>query len=134
MRTIGGQTGGLSLEGESVLQRFRAVRKNEDGFTLIELLIVIVILGVLSGIVVFAVSAFNDRGYQAACKTDMKSVEVAAEAYKAKSVTGAWPASYTDIVPTYLRTKPTSPNYTITLGNADGVVTGTLTGPPTSAC
>jgi prepilin-type N-terminal cleavage/methylation domain-containing protein len=133
MRTIGGQTGGLSLEGESVLQRFRAVRKNEDGFTLIELLIVIVILGVLSGIVVFAVSAFNDRGYQAACKTDMKSVEVAAEAYKAKSSTGAYPADIAALVPTYLRTAPNSPNYSITLAS-DGKVTGTLTGPPTSAC
>ena len=44
-----------------VLQRLRAARKNESGFTLIELLIVIVILGVLAGIVVFAVGAFNDR-------------------------------------------------------------------------
>ena len=40
----------------------REARKNQNGFTLIELLIVIVILGVLAGIVVFAVAAFTDRG------------------------------------------------------------------------
>jgi general secretion pathway protein G len=67
-----------------VLKRLSAARKNESGFTLIELLIVIVILGVLAGIVVFAVGAFNDRGEEAACKAEQKSVEVAVEAYRAK--------------------------------------------------
>jgi prepilin-type N-terminal cleavage/methylation domain-containing protein len=67
-----------------VLQRLRVARKNESGFTLIELLIVIVILGVLAGIVVFAVGAFNDRGEKAACEAERKSVEVAVEAYRAK--------------------------------------------------
>src|SRR5215207_878235 len=72
-----------------VLHRLRAVRKNDKGFTLTELLIVIVILGVLTGIVVFAVGAFADRGNEAACKTDFKAVESAAEAYRAK--TGEYP-------------------------------------------
>jgi prepilin-type N-terminal cleavage/methylation domain-containing protein len=67
-----------------LLERFRTLRKNESGFTLIELLIVIVILGVLSGIVVFAVGAITDTGKTAACKTDVKAVEVASEAYYAK--------------------------------------------------
>ena len=38
----------------------REARENESGFTLIELLIVIVILGVLAAIVVFAVGGIND--------------------------------------------------------------------------
>ena len=42
-------------------KRIRDARKNESGFTLIELLIVIVILGVLAGIVVFAVAGINDK-------------------------------------------------------------------------
>ncbi len=67
-----------------MLQRLRAARKNESGFTLIELLIVIVILGILAAIVVFAVGAFNDRGEEAACQADLKSVEIAVEAYRAK--------------------------------------------------
>ena len=62
----------------------------ERGFTLVELLIVIVILGILAGIVVFAVGAFNDRGETSACKADRKAVEVAVEAYRAKF--SAYPA------------------------------------------
>jgi prepilin-type N-terminal cleavage/methylation domain-containing protein len=68
-----------------MLERIREARRNESGFTLIELLIVIVILGVLAGIVVFAVNGINDRGEVAACKADLKTVEVAQEAYYAKN-------------------------------------------------
>ena len=65
-------------------RRIREVKRDQSGFTLIELLIVIVILGVLAAIVVFAVSAFNKNGQQAACKADFKNVEIADEAYFAK--------------------------------------------------
>ena len=55
-----------------MLEQLRKAREEESGFTLIELLIVIVILGVLAGIVVFAVSAFTDggqrRGLQVRCQ------------------------------------------------------------------
>ena len=68
-----------------MLHRIREVKKNQSGFTLIELLIVIVILGILAAIVVFAVSAFNKNGQQAACKADFKNVEIADEAYFAKN-------------------------------------------------
>ena len=79
--------------------------ENDKGFTLIELLIVIVILGVLAGITVFAVSNFTSTSVQAACKADYKSVEVAVEAYKAQ--VGIYPtanqhgipAAATDAVP-----------------------------------
>ena len=64
--------------------RIREARQNESGFTLIELLIVVVILGVLAGIVVFAVGAFNKEGEDSACKADVKNVEIAQEAYFAK--------------------------------------------------
>lgn len=68
-----------------MLQRVREARKNESGFTLIELLIVIVILGVLAGIVVFAVSGITDRGKASACAATVKTVQVAGEAYYAKN-------------------------------------------------
>ena len=58
---------------------------NESGFTLIELLIVIVILGVLSGIVVFSVGGITDRGARSACEASVKTVQVAAEAYRAQN-------------------------------------------------
>lgn len=64
----------------------------DDGFTLIELLIVIIILGILAAIVVFGVSTFRDDANQKACVADRKSVEVAAQAYLAK--TGSSPADY----------------------------------------
>jgi prepilin-type N-terminal cleavage/methylation domain-containing protein len=68
-----------------MLERLRKARQDESGFTLIELLIVIVILGVLAGIVVFAVKGITDKGNLAACKSDVKTYEVASEAYYAKS-------------------------------------------------
>ena len=68
-----------------MLEQLRKARQEESGFTLIELLVVIVILGVLAGIVVFAVGGITDRGNASACKSDVKTVEVASEAYFAKN-------------------------------------------------
>jgi prepilin-type N-terminal cleavage/methylation domain-containing protein len=66
-------------------KQIREARENESGFTLIELLIVIVILGVLAAIVVFAVSGITDRGKHSACKADVSTVDTASEAYYAKN-------------------------------------------------
>ena len=59
-------------------------RKGDEGFTLIELLVVIVILAILAAIVVFAVGGLNTKGQSEACKTDMKSIQTAEEAYFAR--------------------------------------------------
>lgn len=67
-----------------MLERIREARKNESGFTLIELLIVIVILGVLAGIVVFAVNGIQNKGEVNACQSNVKTVTVAAEAFYAQ--------------------------------------------------
>ena len=76
---------------QATLERLRARRDegDEGGFTLIELLIVIVILGILAAIVVFAVQNLTGSSAKAACSSDVKSVETAAEAFKAQ--TGAYP-------------------------------------------
>lgn len=71
----------------------RLDESGEAGFTLIELLIVIVILGILAGIVVFAVGNSKQEATTAACDANKKTVSTAAEAYKAKN--GTYPASLT---------------------------------------
>ncbi len=64
---------------------------DDDGFTLIELLIVVVILGILAAIVVFAVQNLSGQSAQSACQSDVRTVESAAELYRAQ--TGAYPGA-----------------------------------------
>ena len=66
-------------------ERIRKARAEESGFTLIELLIVIVILGILAAIVVFAVGGITDRGTKSACKSTVATINTASEAYYAKN-------------------------------------------------
>jgi prepilin-type N-terminal cleavage/methylation domain-containing protein len=80
-----------------MLARIRAARENESGFTLIELLIVIVILGVLSGIVVFSVSGITNNSAKVACKADVNIVQIASEAYFAQN--GAYATSVAPLTP-----------------------------------
>ncbi len=60
---------------------------DQEGFTLIELLIVVVILGILAAIVVFSVTGVNNTSKVSACKTDIKTIDTAAEAYFAQNST-----------------------------------------------
>jgi type II secretion system protein G len=57
----------------------------QKGFTLVELLVVIVILGILAAVVVFAVSGIQDRGQTSACQTDANTIRTAVEAYRAQA-------------------------------------------------
>jgi general secretion pathway protein G len=110
-----------------MLESLRAARRSESGFTLIELLIVIVILGVLAGIVVFAVSAFNNDGVAAACKSDGKNVEVASEAYYAKNST--WATDISALVSAgYLKEPPPTSKYVIHYTAGSGATASTVTG------
>jgi prepilin-type N-terminal cleavage/methylation domain-containing protein len=63
----------------AMIERLQA-KRNEEGFTLIELLIVIIVLGILAAIVVFAVASTKHDSVAASCKTDVKSIELSAEA------------------------------------------------------
>ncbi len=98
----------------------RKKQSGEGGFTLIELLIVIVILGILAAVVVFAVGGIQDKGTTSACKAERKTIEVALEAYYAKHT--AYPANYAAITSgndKFLRDSPT--NHTI---DGSGNITG----------
>jgi general secretion pathway protein G len=113
-----------------MLNRIHEARKNQSGFTLIELLIVIVILGVLSGIVVFAVSGINDRGVSAACKSDVATIATAQDAMYAKSSPAVYAANVAALKAAGLiRDVPNSPHYTIETNNAGRVlVNGVIDG------
>ncbi len=65
----------------------------QKGFTLVELLVVIVILGILAAVVVFAVGGSTSDAKDSACKAENSSIGAAIEAYRAK--TGNYPASMT---------------------------------------
>jgi general secretion pathway protein G len=106
---------------------------DEQGFTLIELLIVIVVLGILAAVTVFGLSGTASQSAVAACKSDARTVELAADAYHANDSLGNWPAAIdpnltapvggtgaqdpgqpVGVAP-YLRAAPTSSHYTIAL-------------------
>lgn len=93
------------------LERIRERREQDGdrGFTLIELLIVIVILGILAAIVVFAVQNLGKSSSQASCSSDQKTVEIAAETYKAQI--GVYPGG---TVPSSIHVTPAT--------SADGLV------------
>ncbi len=65
--------------------RLAEARRDQRGFTLIELLIVIIILGVLAAIVVFSVRGITNNSKVSACKTEVRIVNTAIEAYYAKN-------------------------------------------------
>lgn len=71
-------------------------RSSENGFTLVEVLIVIVILGILASVVVFAVRGLSNRGEDAACGTDARVLSTAAEVYFAGNQLTAIPETGAD--------------------------------------
>jgi general secretion pathway protein G len=94
---------------QATLERLRQRReeiRGEGGFTLIELLIVIVILGILAAIVVFAVSNLTTSSSQAGCGSDQKTVQTAVEAYKAQL--GVYPGGTVASTYTYTAGTPTT--------------------------
>src|SRR4051812_35963797 len=108
-----------------MLIQLRKARDEESGFTLIELLIVIIVLGILAAIVLFALGTFKSDSAASACKTDGKNVETAEVANFAKN--NAYVAIGTLVTNGYLKTAPTTTNYTIAVNTTTGAVTGTLT-------
>ena len=65
--------------------------KQDKGFTLVELLIVIVILGILATITVFAVRGITEKGQESACEADEQTLQVALESWYAQDTTGDTP-------------------------------------------
>jgi prepilin-type N-terminal cleavage/methylation domain-containing protein len=104
--------------------------KQDKGFTLVELLIVIVILGILATVTVFAVTGITNKGKTSACQSDAKTIQTAEEAYSAN--TGAYTAVQADLVNAGLLHAP-STKYVVALvaaqvGPPAVAATYTLTG------
>ena len=100
------------------------------GFTLIELLVVIVILGILAAVVVFAVNGITDKGKKNACKTEVRTVKTAVEAYNAQEGTyppGADDAARMALLTTNKNFLESTPTYVVL--KANGVVS-TVSGAP----
>ncbi len=97
-----------------------------------ELLIVIVVLGVLAGIVVFALSGVSAQAEVAACTSDAASVEHAVSDYNAE--TGGTPTVTATLLttgnPTYLRSMPSSPDYAITVVGGQVMIAAPSTATP----
>jgi prepilin-type N-terminal cleavage/methylation domain-containing protein len=96
---------------ELIRERIRS-RRADGGFTLVELLIVIVILGILAGIVVVAVSGITNRGQSEACSTDRKALETSQEAAYAQ--TGHYMTEAQLVSNNYIKAQSTLWNFTMT--------------------
>jgi general secretion pathway protein G len=64
--------------------KVKTARRQDKGFTLVELLIVIVILGILATVTVFAVTGITNKGKTSACAADNRTLVDAEEVYYAE--------------------------------------------------
>jgi len=124
----------------------RTREEANGGFTMIELLIVIVVLGILAAIVVFALGGVTGESAAAACQSDARTVGVGAGALKAENpkltsltagtlTSGTWSvgsweadmlskAKITGLIGNpYVQSWPTSSSYTIQVASGATVST-----------
>src|SRR4051812_44351273 len=107
-------------------------KKQDKGFTLVELLIVIVILGILATVTVFAVTGITNKGKTSACESDAKTIQTAEEAYSANH--GNYTNDLNVLVADGLM-HAASTKFTVTLTGGSGTVASyTLSGVPGGDC
>ena len=84
-------------------------QRTDRGFTLVELLIVIVLLGIVATVVVFAVRGVTDTAKQNVCSMDRRIIDAAVLAYDVATPSNVAPTERTLVAAGYLR--EFSPNF-----------------------
>ena len=114
-------------------QRRAADERCESGFTLIELLIVIVVMGILAAVVIFALGGVSGKSQVAACNTDAKTVVSGVYAFEAgagntpgqlTSAAGSGLLTGTGNGGPYLQSWPSNTGYSIGIAQATGNTPG----------
>lgn len=70
-------------------------RSSDDGLTMVELLVIMIIIGVLGSLVIFALSGAEASAAKTVCESNFKSIQTAIEAFK--SDVGYAPTSLGDL-------------------------------------
>jgi general secretion pathway protein G len=122
-----------------------AARWSSAGFSLIEVLIVVVVLGILATVVVFAARAVADGGQASACAADARTLKVAEEAAMANgdgylTLAGLQTAGFLRTLPEHHDIQLSAGSYTVVpdatcaaaAGDANPTTTTTPAAPVTS--
>lgn len=90
-----------------MLNKIRKMLKQQEGFTLVELMIVVVILGIISGIGIQQYGKVQENARVAADQANIRIIKSAVQMYEMGE--GKKPSDITDLVPDYLEKVPESP-------------------------